>query len=161
MTAQDDKSVIRQQREEVWRGNFDLLEQIYAPECIYHDSADPFDLPGDPEGIKHFIITFREAFPDLEFVVEHILLEEDEAAVRWRLQGTHIRDLPGLPPTAQKINISGQSMLRFEEGLIIEEWTDWDALGLLRQLGLVELPFTPVALAGGKSISFDKVLALD
>jgi steroid delta-isomerase-like uncharacterized protein len=142
MLAQLDKELIGRHREEAWHGNFDKLEGIYAPDCVYHDCSSPFELPQGAEGIKQLITTFRTAFPDLQLTVEHIIIEEDEAAVRWNIAGTHTGKLLNVPPTGRKMAVNGMSQLQFSHGQIVEEWTDWDALGMLQQLGLVRLPFT-------------------
>ena len=41
------------------------------------------------------------------------------------------------PATGNRIEITGITIDRFAEGKIVEEWTNYDALGLLQQIGLV------------------------
>ena len=43
--------------------------------------------------------------------------------------------------TGKQATVSGITIDRYENGLIIESWTNWDTLGLLQQVGAV-----PVAL---------------
>lgn len=141
MLAQLDKELIGRHREEAWHGNFDKLEAIYAPNCVYHDCSSPFELPRGSEGVKQLITTFRTAFPDLQLTVEHIIIEEDEAVVRWSIAGTHTGKLLNMSPTGRKLTVSGMSQLQFSHGQIVEEWTYWDVLGMLQQLGLASPTF--------------------
>jgi len=43
----------------------------------------------------------------------------------------------GVPPTGKQIEVIGITVNRISEGKIAEDWTVWDSLGLLRQLGAV------------------------
>jgi predicted ester cyclase len=46
----------------------------------------------------------------------------------------------GIPPTGARIEVEALTVLRIENGRIAENWTVWDTLGLLRQLGVVPSP---------------------
>ena len=46
----------------------------------------------------------------------------------------------GLPPTGRPIAVQAISVFRIADGRIAEEWTVWDALGLLQQVGAVPAP---------------------
>ncbi len=56
---------------------------------------------------------------------------------RWSCRGTHKGDLSGIAPTGKQFTISGISIARFASGKMVEGWINWDALGLLQQLGVV------------------------
>ncbi len=47
------------------------------------------------------------------------------------------RQLMGVPPTGKQIEVEAISVFRIEDGKIAEEWTVWDALGLLQQVEAV------------------------
>lgn len=42
----------------------------------------------------------------------------------------------GQEPTGKKLDITGQHMVRFADGKVVEEWITYDTLGLIQQLGL-------------------------
>jgi len=46
----------------------------------------------------------------------------------------------GVPPTGKRIEVTGITVNRISGGKIAEDWTVWDSLGLLRQLGVVPAP---------------------
>ena len=64
----------------------------------------------------------------------------DRVVVRWIGTGTHEAELMGVPATGAKIEVEAITILRIANGQIAEEWTVWDALGLLQQVGAVPVP---------------------
>lgn len=49
----------------------------------------------------------------------------------------HQGDLGGLPPTVQRVVMTGMEFSSLADGLITERWSNSDTLGLLQQLGVV------------------------
>ncbi|WP_340678000.1 ester cyclase [Paraglaciecola sp.] len=80
---------------------------------------------------------WRVAFPDLKVEVDLILAEDDLVSVRWTARGVNSQAGMGIPATGKQVQTSGTTVFRFVNGAIAEEWTAGDALGLLRQLGLM------------------------
>ena len=56
---------------------------------------------------------------------------------RWIGRGTHRGELMGLRPSGKAIAVDAISVFRIANGKIAEEWTVWDALGLMQQVGAV------------------------
>jgi predicted ester cyclase len=69
--------------------------------------------------------------------VEDQLADGDKVFTRWSWTGTHKEELMGIAPTGKPVRISGMVIDRIVEGKIIEEWEEWDALGMMQQLGVV------------------------
>jgi predicted ester cyclase len=46
----------------------------------------------------------------------------------------------GVEATGKPIEVDAISIFRIADGQIAEEWTVWDALGLLQQVGAVPAP---------------------
>lgn len=91
---------------------------------------------------------WRQAFPDLRVSVDRVVAEGDLVTVSWTARGTNSAAGQGLPVTGKSVQTSGITMFRFVDGAIAEEWTAGDALGLLRQLGLMPTP--PARVAQGQ-----------
>lgn len=91
---------------------------------------------------------WRQAFPDLKVNVDRVVAEGDLVTVSWTARGTNTAAGQGIPATGKSVQTSGITMFRFADGAIAEEWTAGDALGLLRQLGL--LPTPPARVAQGQ-----------
>ncbi|MFN7948826.1 MAG: ester cyclase [Blastocatellia bacterium] len=58
------------------------------------------------------------------------------AAHHWTVTGTHAGEFMGHAPTGRQFTIDGISIYRIADGRLVEEHTIWDALGLMKQLGL-------------------------
>jgi steroid delta-isomerase-like uncharacterized protein len=137
MSAEENKAVARREIEELYaQGNLDAAEEIFAPNYVGHDPTSG-DIRGI-EGAKQFAATYRQAFPDLQPTVEDQVAEGEKVVTRFSARGTHQGETEEFgPPTGKWMEITGITIERFAEGKIVEDWTHYDALGLLRQLGLV------------------------
>jgi predicted ester cyclase len=54
--------------------------------------------------------------------------------------GTHERDLPGIPRTGNKMEMTATVIHRIADGKLVEKWSDKDVLGMLQQLGVILNP---------------------
>ena len=90
---------------------------------------------------------WRQAFPDLKVSVDMIIAENDLVSVRWTATGTNTAAGNGIPATGKSVRTSGTTVFRFANGAIAEEWTAGDALGLMKQLGLLPSPTSPSSRA--------------
>jgi len=77
------------------------------------------------------------AFPDARYTVEDQLADGDKVFTRWSWTGTHKGELMGIALTGKPVRISGMVIDRIVDGKIVEEWEEWDALGMMQQLGVV------------------------
>ena len=110
------------------------LDEVVAPDYVFHDPADPATPPG-PAGAKAMAAGFRAAFADLRLVEEDYVVGGAQVVYRWRVRGTHRGAFAGVPPTGRAVEFSGIEIVRLAGGRIVEHWDEIDALGLLRQLG--------------------------
>jgi steroid delta-isomerase-like uncharacterized protein len=127
--------------EEIWsEGKLDLVGELFAPEYVGHPSGPEETVQG-PEGVKEYIGRLREGFPDLIVTVDDQVAADTKVATRWTARGTHAGELMGLDPTGQTATVTGITVQRFGAGgRIVEAWTNWDTLGMLRQLGVAPQP---------------------
>jgi predicted ester cyclase len=51
------------------------------------------------------------------------------------MHGTHEGPFMGVEPTGREVTLPAIEFDRFEDGLLVETWTQSDQLGLLEQLG--------------------------
>ena len=78
----------------------------------------------------------QSAFGNPRFTVDDQIAEGDKVATRYTITGTHLGDYKGITPTGKKITSTGITIHRIASGKILEGWANWDALGLLQQLGV-------------------------
>lgn len=88
---------------------------------------------------------WRDAFPDLHITVERQVAENDLVAVHWTARGTNTGTGNGIPATGKAVEMTGTTLFRMDGGRIAEEWTCANSLGLMRQLGLVQMAATPAS----------------
>jgi predicted ester cyclase len=62
---------------------------------------------------------------------------------RWTCHGTHKGELNGIAPTGKPFTISGVTSARLLNGKLAEGYVNWDALGMMQQIGVVP-PFAAV-----------------
>ena len=136
LSADRNKEIVRRLAVEPWEGDLGVIDELTAADYIGHDPAVPEPQRG-PEGIKEFVTGYLAAFPDGTITIEDQLAEGDLVATRWTGRGTHRGELMGIPPTGKQVTVTGLTISRVVKGKVVEEWTNWDTLGMLQQLGVV------------------------
>jgi steroid delta-isomerase-like uncharacterized protein len=146
MSAQN-KTVVRRLFDELWnKGNMLVADEIIAPTYLHHDDSTP-DLGKGPESEKKRVNLYRTAFHDLRLSIEDLLAEGETVVARWSCRGVHKGELNDIAPTGKQFAITGVTIARFSNGKIVEGFVNWDALGLMRQLGVVPEPAKSLATA--------------
>ncbi len=139
MSTESNKALVKRLMEEVFnRGNMAFADEIVAADYVSHDPL-PGEGPGRA-GMVANIQSIRAAYPDVRFEAEHVLAEGDRVVVCWRASGTQRGAFMGIPPTGRTTVTTGMTMYRIAGGQIVESWNNWDALGLLQQLGVLPQP---------------------
>ena len=119
-------------------GDLSVVDRLIAPNALDHS---PLATEEGSEGFKRIIGAFRAAMPDLHMSVEDEIYLGDRVVHRWRVEGTHTgAPLFGVAPSGNTIVLTGITIVRIEDGLIQERWTQLDQLGLQQQLGLLPRP---------------------
>jgi steroid delta-isomerase-like uncharacterized protein len=135
LMSEENKALARRAWEIVSPDNLDLLEEIYAPDLVWHEPDQ--DVRGIEEG-KRYVLDALTAFPDAQVSVEDMIAEGDKVVTRYTIRGTHQGETEEFgPPTGKRVELEGITIHRIEEGKIVEEWERYDNLSILQQLGLV------------------------
>jgi steroid delta-isomerase-like uncharacterized protein len=125
---------------EAWTsGDLDAYDEIMAPEAQDHDTQNPNAGTLGPEGAKRTSEMYRNAFSDSRFEIEQQFDDGDYVITRWTATGTNDGELMGMPPTGKPVTITGITIDRFEDGKVVEGWTNWDTLGMMQQLGVIQV----------------------
>jgi len=135
--SEHNKTIVRRLVTELWNnGNVSVADELFAPNYEHHDASTP-DFGRGPDSEKKRASLYRNAFPDLQLTIEDIVAEGETVMTRWSCRGTHKGDLNGIAPTGKQFNISGVTVVRLTNGKMAEGYVNWDALGLMQQLGVV------------------------
>lgn len=116
------------------RGRFDENENIYHRDFVVHGSTRDWNRTEDRAAAEGW----RKLAPDLKVSVLHILSDCELVAVHWLSTGTATGTGNGFTGTGAPVRIPGMTFFRMTGGQIVEEWTTWDNLALMRQLGLAD-----------------------
>ena len=116
------------------KGRFELAEQLYAKDFVNHGIHRDIRLEEDQAALKGW----HQAFPDLSIVPEKLIADGELVSVYWIARGTNTGAGNGLPATGKKAEQSGITIWRIVDGKIKEEWSAFDQLSLMQQLGLLD-----------------------
>jgi predicted ester cyclase len=115
-----------------------------APSCYAEDFADHV---GGVEyhgldGVRRSTAVYRALFAELAIEVVDQVSEDDRVASRWRLTGTN---------RGRRVELWGITISRLRDDRIVEDWTSFDTLDLLRRLGLLRSLLAARTLIGAAS----------
>jgi len=143
----DNKAVVGRWFTEFWGENCNLavVDDLAAPDMLMKYSLHPPRRGRD--AIKAFMTDFRAAFPDLKFWgTADLIAEGDYVVGQWAGGGTHtgaafsdflgVGSLPAA--TGRKMHFTGTTVLRLQNGKIVEEIGLDDGVTALTQLGLLK-----------------------
>jgi predicted ester cyclase len=134
----ENEQIVRRFFEELCNGRrAEVADEIIASDFVsYGPQAPP---AAGPDGVRARVGVYQEAL-DGRWDVREVLSVDDRVIVRWIGRGRHEGELMGVAPTGAAIEVDAISLFRVSGGKITEEWTVWDALGLLQQVGAVPVP---------------------
>ncbi|MCO8245928.1 MULTISPECIES: ester cyclase [unclassified Haladaptatus] len=136
-SANEHEDRVHRLYEGVWNGeNPDIATELVHPEYVIHDRDLAEELRG-PELYTALADSTREIFPDMSFTIEDSFAVEDKVAVRWTMVGTQDGAMVGIEPTGTAVTLRAIEIDRFEDGRLIETWTQSDMLSLMEQLDAV------------------------
>jgi steroid delta-isomerase-like uncharacterized protein len=135
------KAKLRKAYEDAYhKGDFTTLEEIAAQDVVDHSVyRDPSAVKG-LAGFEGRLSGTRAAFPDIKAEFGNFIAEGDFVAFNWTLSGTNTGSLRGAPPTGKSMTMAGINIERYENGKIVEHWSNPDLLGMMQQLGLIPSP---------------------
>ena len=137
---QDNKALARRWFDEVWNNrNKAVIHELAHPDVVTYGLGEG-GAPGGVDQLIPFIDRFIDSFPDIQIVVDDVIADGDQTAVRLHATGTHTGGAMGVPPTGRRVNVSGIIWMRWKDGRIIEGWNEFDAYGMTRQLTAPEAP---------------------
>ena len=136
--SEQNKALARRAIEEVFNhGKLEVIGELVARNAVFHDPSVPGGKYEGPEGFKQFTTIYRNAFPDIKLTINDQVAEGDKVVTRWTGTGTHKGELMGIAPTGKYSTVTGMLCQRYENGKLVESWTNFDTLGMLQQLGVV------------------------
>jgi steroid delta-isomerase-like uncharacterized protein len=140
MSAEENKMLTRRIFAEIVSGgDLALADQLVAEDFVDHNPPLP-GLGQGRAGMRQLVGSLRAGFPDVQVVIEDMIAEGDEVAVRLRIRGTHEGPFAGVPATGRQVEWTAMQILRFANGKNVERWAQIDFMSLMQQLGVIPAP---------------------
>jgi len=137
MSIEQNKIIAREFFMEQDRRKGPLSPELVAPDYTAKIGSNP---PMDREGHSAFGVAFYAGFPDIYHTIDDIVAEDDRAAVRFTLRGTHTGNFMGIPATGKRIEVSAVAFQRIADGKVVDLRAVFDQVGMLQQLGVMPTP---------------------
>jgi steroid delta-isomerase-like uncharacterized protein len=115
-----------------------LYEVLFSKDVILHGPSSSQEIRG-LETLKKIDEDLFKAYPGTKFKIETIFEEGNQVFVRWTCAGRYKKGHRGLNPKKNEFFIRGMSLYRIAKGKIREIWQSWDRLGILEQIGEVNI----------------------
>jgi len=135
-SGNENKQIARRVFEAFEKDNFNELDKIV-------DSTKfKLHFPGKPEALKFdeaikLNQEYRDAFPDVKITIEKQIAEGDFVLTRLTYSGTNKGSLQGIPASGKKIKVNGMALQQIVNGKVVEEWDEFDTLGMMMQIGAI------------------------
>ncbi len=139
MSTEENKALVRRlfaAWNDVWlpTGDRTAVERFLAPDVVSHTGSTTMTSREEWLQLEE---QFNRAFPDLHFAIEDQIAEGDLVVTRFTVRGSHRGELMGIAPTGKVVLLTGILISRLSGGQVVERWDEYDALGLMQQLGVL------------------------
>jgi len=129
--SEANKAVVRRLFDECLnRHNPDLYPELYS-DVVYRAPAMG-ELRNEEH--RHLLLALFAGFPDAQWTMEDQVGEGDRVVTRWTFTGTHRGTFMGVAASGRRVHCTGMCIDRIVGGKIVEEWEEWDTLGMMQQL---------------------------
>jgi len=134
---QDNKQIYSRFCEELFnRKNLSIIDELVHSKVVSH-SPFPKQRPG-AAGLKEAMFKFFNAFTNINVKIEDMFAGEDKVVGRLIIIGTHTGEFMGIPASNKSFSYPEISIVRFENGKIVEHWAVSDVLQMMQQIGALD-----------------------
>jgi len=128
------KALVRRYLEEIYRGNLDILDEVISEDYVGTHGPNP------PSQYKASFGAIRRAFPDIQIHFDALIAEGDWVAMHCTIEGTHLGEWRGIPPTGKHATWRATAFRRVSDGKMVQGYATFDWLGVLEQIGATVTP---------------------
>lgn len=122
-------------------GDETIGKEVVSETAVFHVPFSDTPLQGLP-GYMQILGLMRSAYPDIQWVLDDTVIENDRVVAQFTLHGTHEGEFFGVPASGKKIHARAMNIYRFENGMIVEETGLPDLFGIMLQIGAIKPPGT-------------------
>jgi predicted ester cyclase len=130
------KELSRRTADEIWtQGSLDVIDELFAPD--YHGWTPTDGEIHGPAGFRELVERYHAAFSRTTMTADRLIAEGEWVTMSWTARGTHTGELMGIAPTGREVTVTGIQISRVADGRFVEGYGNFDALGMLQQIGAV------------------------
>ena len=116
----------------IWnQKRLDRLHEAFDAHTNFHGSVETAQ---GCDAIKAILQKWVDAFPDLHYTADDIVISGNKVACRWHGSGTHQGRFLGIDPTGKAIKHVGIEMIHLEKGKVREFWASSNMLEIYKHL---------------------------
>lgn len=134
MSLEANKALVRNYLEEIYRGNLDILDEVISEDHVGMHGRVP------PAQYRANFSEIRRAFPDIQIRFDTLIAEGDWVAMHCTIEGTHLGEWRGIPPTGKHATWTATAFRQVRDGKIVRGYATWGWLSVMQQLGVTFVP---------------------
>jgi predicted ester cyclase len=135
--SEENKAMVRTLYAEIDKGNLGAVDEAWSRDHVFHTPGSP---AMDAVGHRQLLAMYQGAFAEWRQEITNMVAEGDQVVTMFTFHGRHTGDLEGIAATDRTVAVDAVAIARLADGRIVEEWTIFDGLGLLQQLGASPVP---------------------
>jgi hypothetical protein len=120
------------------KGDVDRMSELIASDTVPLHHPVP-GLGHDRDGFAKMVTDFHAGFSGFDVLVEHMLVRNGVAVIRWKLEGRHGGMWLNVPASGNDVSTGGviycECDTEQDPVRVLEHWLHFDSLGLLHQIG--------------------------
>lgn len=132
MKSEDKHKSITMLVQAMYDEDMNKADKIFHPQCIHHVNGVTDKIVG-PEAIKQSIAEMKKVFTEMKTTIDDIVAERDKVAFRWTWKGKNML-------SSKESVLHGNTLFRFRDGKVIEEWAIDDRLREMQAQGFTLTP---------------------
>ena len=136
MSTEENKALVKRWNEQGYKleDPTALIDETWAEDVVINRPG--MKLEGRDQ-LKRYVADTKAALHDFQVTVKAIIAEGDSVAIHVTLSVTHAGEFMGIAATGKRITITATAILRIVNGKIAEVYEDYDALGMMKQIGAI------------------------
>jgi predicted SnoaL-like aldol condensation-catalyzing enzyme len=140
MSPDQNKEIVILWLEERNKGNWNIINELFAPEYVCHLASDPDPVRGR-EKVKQMNVGLSWAFDIYPTHEPDLLIAEGDMVVHRQTLRLKPKDpFRGIPPTEKEAIVASIDIYRIVDGRIVEQWNHPDRFGMMQQLDNFPIP---------------------
>jgi steroid delta-isomerase-like uncharacterized protein len=110
----------------------DAFDELFTDDCVLMRNG--VEALGR-DAVKGVLAKLYKAFPDIEYVIDDVIVSGDKVGLRWHGTGTHKGDYFGIPPSGRPLQYDGITLYELRGGKVARIWVSANMLAVVRDLG--------------------------